>query len=304
MIVTGANGIRVTGRYGSGQQGFAVPRRLLDARLAAAAVAAGARLEERAFVQAPLIGARETVTGVELASPDGRRQRYTARVVIAADGRTSRLSRALQLTRTPDAPRRWAIGGVFEGVSGLSSCGEMHVRLGGYLGVAPLPGGIANACVVTADRTTLRRPGLLVETLRAEPETASRFAHAHMIAGPFVLGPLALDAVAAGAPGLLLAGDAAGFIDPMTGDGLRFAFRGAELAAAEALRALAHGWCDAHVRLLRARRRAFGAKWRFNRTLRALVASPAAVRAAGTGARVAPVILRRVVRYAGDVTAA
>ena len=32
-------------------------------------------------------------------------------------------------------------------------------------------------------------------------------------------------------PGLLLAGDAAGFIDPMTGDGLRFAFAGARLAA-------------------------------------------------------------------------
>ena len=31
---------------------------------------------------------------------------------------------------------------------------------------------------------------------------------------------------------MLLAGDAAGFIDPMTGDGLRFALMGAELAAA------------------------------------------------------------------------
>ena len=42
----------------------------------------------------------------------------------------------------------------------------------------------------------------------------------------------------AGVPGLLLAGDAAGFVDPMTGDGLRFAVRGAELAADAALAAL------------------------------------------------------------------
>ena len=35
--------------------------------------------------------------------------------------------------------------------------------------------------------------------------------------------------------GLLTVGDAAGFIDPMTGDGLRFAFSGAELAAAAAV---------------------------------------------------------------------
>ena len=36
------------------------------------------------------------------------------------------------------------------------------------------------------------------------------------------LGPLAVESSAAGVPGLLLAGDSAGFIDPMTGDGLRF----------------------------------------------------------------------------------
>ena len=40
------------------------------------------------------------------------------------------------------------------------------------------------------------------------------------------LGPLALDVRAVGADGLLLAGDAAGFVDPMTGDGMHIAFRG------------------------------------------------------------------------------
>ena len=93
-----------------------------------------------------------------------------------------------------------------------------------------------------------------------------------MIAAPVVLGPLAVDAAAAGAPGLLLAGDAAGFIDPMTGDGLRFAVRGGELAA----RGRARG-ARRHARASRTsawralRRREFAAKWRFNRTLRALV---------------------------------
>ena len=46
-----------------------------------------------------------------------------------------------------------------------------------------------------------------------------------------MLGPLAVDVPVAGMGGLLLAGDAAGFVDPMTSDGLRFAIRGAELAA-------------------------------------------------------------------------
>ena len=105
-------------------------------------------------------------------------------------------------------------------------------------------------------------------------------------------------------PGLLLAGDAAGFIDPMTGDGLRFAFRGAELAAAEALNALEHGRADAHVRLAAARRRDFTAKWRFNRALRALVGSPVCVRMAARGAAWAPQVLQQAIRYAGDLSVA
>lgn len=301
MIVTGEGGVRVTGRYGSDRCGVAITRRVLDQRLVAAAVAAGARLDESVLVRGPVWDDDgSTVRGVEAVQRSGRRQRYTARVTIAADGRASRLAGALGLTRTPARPRRWAIGGTFAGVRGLSAFGEMHVRGNRYIGVAPLPDGLANACVVTADRSALRTRGLLMTTLRSDPETAERFARAQVASGPSALGPLALDATGAGAPGLLLAGDAAGFIDPMTGDGLRFAFRGGELAAHEALRVLADGWQEAHLRLARARRREFSAKWRFNRALRSLVASPAAVRAAGMGATLSPALLQRMICYAGD----
>jgi flavin-dependent dehydrogenase len=90
----------------------------------------------------------------------------------------------------------------------------------------------------------------------------------------------------------------------MTGDGLRFALRGGELAALEAMRALEHGAAHAHLRLLAARRREFAHKWRFNRGLRAMVAYPGALRAAGYGATVAPALLQRIIRYAGDLHAA
>jgi hypothetical protein len=91
----------------------------------------------------------------------------------------------------------------------------------------------------------------------------------------------------------------------MTGDGLRFAFRGAELAALEALTALEHGGvADAHLRLAAVRGRAFSRKWRFNRTLRTLVSHPHAVRAAGYAAALVPGTLQRAIRYAGDVHAA
>ena len=122
-----------------------------------------------------------------------------------------------------------------------------------------------------------------------------------MITRPVVLGPLAVESSASGAPGLLLAGDAAGFIDPMTGDGLRFALRGGELAAQAALTALACGRVDAHVQLARMRRDEFASKWRFNRALRALAGSPLAMRLASHGADWSPRWLERTISYAGDV---
>ena len=115
------------------------------------------------------------------------------------------------------------------------------------------------------------------------------------------LGPLGVEASASGVPGLLLAGDAAGFIDPMTGDGLRFAMRGGELAAGVALDALEHGRYDAHQALARARRREFASKWRFDRALRALSGSSMALAIASRAARLAPHYLERTIAYAGDV---
>jgi flavin-dependent dehydrogenase len=86
----------------------------------------------------------------------------------------------------------------------------------------------------------------------------------------------------------------------MTGDGLRFAFRGGELAAAAAIAAL-NGAARPHERLARARRREFAAKWRFDRALRRLVDHPASVNAATVAAQAAPWLLRRTIAFAGDV---
>jgi flavin-dependent dehydrogenase len=227
-----------------------------------------------------------------------------APLTIAADGARSRLARSLGLARHAPRPRRWAVGAYFEGVAGMSDHGEMHVRRSRYIGVAPLPGGLANACVVTADMRLAAQPEALLErTLESDEVLAARFGDARRVSRTQCLGPLAVESSACGMPGLLLAGDAAGFIDPMTGDGLRLALRGAELAAIEALRALEHGGADAHLRLAQARRREFSGKWRFNRALRSLVGSPLSVRAAAIAARCVPGWIHQSIRYAGDLRA-
>jgi flavin-dependent dehydrogenase len=301
MVVTGEGGVRIAGRYPAGITGRAVLRSDLDHALLNAAVAAGARVEEGVLVRGALTSGA-VVQGVSVVSRTGGSLRVSARVVIAADGRQSRLVRSLRLGRVPPTPRRWAAGAYFTDVGGLTACGEMHIRRTKYIGVAPLPNGLANLCVVTADRAAVRDPlGLLRSTLDSEPELSRRFGDARLAGPPVVLGPLALECAAAGLPGLLLAGDAAGFIDPMTGDGLRFAIRGAELAALEALRALEHGVADAHIRLARARRHEFRSKWRFNRALRLMAGSPSAVRMAAGAAALAPSWVEHSILYAGDV---
>jgi hypothetical protein len=84
---------------------------------------------------------------------------------------------------------------------------------------------------------------------------------------------------------------------------LRFALRGGELAARTALEMLETGAQDGHVRLARHRRHEFGRKWRLNRTLRSVVASPAGVHCASAAAALAPVVFRRLIAIAGDAPA-
>jgi flavin-dependent dehydrogenase len=119
---------------------------------------------------------------------------------------------------------------------------------------------------------------------------------------PIVLGPLAIDTHTPGCPGLLLLGDAAGFIDPMTGDGIRLALASAEIAAAVTLDVLdrRQPLATAHHAYARALGARVGRKRAFNRAMRRLVSSPRAVSLAARAAAVWPGALRAAIRYAGD----
>ena len=234
-----------------------------------------------------------------------RERNMSARIVIAADGRRSRLAFALGLARLAPAPRRWAFGAYFTGVDGLTSRGEMHIRPDGYTGVAPLPGGLTNVCVVRElsalhHGERLTGDDVIARALAGDSGLRTRFARARQVSAVASLGPLAVDARAAGCPGLLLAGDAAGFVDPMTGDGLRFALRGGELAAEAALYELNTN-APAHERLRAARYREFSGKWRVNRALRWLVASPRGVRLSAAVAMRWSAPVRYLIGVAGDV---
>jgi flavin-dependent dehydrogenase len=315
MILTGPHAsVRAT--YDDGAVGLALPRREFDAWLLNEAIRAGAHFESGCTARSPLV---EDVCGAQLVRGliVTRRGasgplRLPASLTIAADGRRSAIGRALGLVTDPIKPRRWAFGAYATGVTGVSDLGEMHIRGGWYVGIAPMPGPYVNVCVVTdhprdamngwtAAESADRSEAVIRRAIAGDVALRARFEHAVFEHPIRVLGPLAVEARAAGVPGLLLAGDAAGFVDPMTGDGLRLAMDSAVLAATEALAALETGnLAGAVTGLASARRRRLGPKIRFNRAVRRIVSSPLAVDLAAAGARVAPGVLRRAIRFAGD----
>jgi flavin-dependent dehydrogenase len=320
MVLTGQGGVSVVGKYSGGAHGRAIVRRELDAILLRAAIDAGVAFEPNVAVQRAVLAEQEgraMVVGVA-AGVNGRDRKLDAPVIIAADGRHSTLAFGLGLARHPEGPRRWAIGAYFAdfgdiGVRPLhGACrgltpgmlGEMHVRRGRYIGVAAIPGGLTNVCLVKpsgpADADLRDPSALLTRELARDPMLRDRAAAARLVAPPVVLGPLAVDATRLAPDGLLLAGDASGFVDPITGDGLRFAVRGGELAAAAALQALEHGWSGVHARLADERRREFASKWRFNRALRRLVGSYRTLAAATVAGRYVPRAFQAVIARAGD----
>ncbi len=305
-------GMRVTGpsasvmaRYKDGHRGVSLLRRDLDVWLLEQAIAAGARFESGLTAQSALTSGADqstAVRGLVLRDKSGVITRMPASVTIAADGRRSAVARSVGLGSQPASPRRWAYGVYFREPVSTEVVGEMHVRAGWYAGVVQVPGDRVNVCVVIDRPESGRQPiDLLRSHLARDPELAGRFLNREPIGPVAVLGPLAIDVSTSGVPGLFTAGDAAGFIDPMTGDGLNLAMRGALLAAEESMRVLESGdWEGAVARLNTRRMQELGSKLRFNRFVRTMTSSTSGVHAAGLAARVAPALVRRLIIQAGD----
>ena len=209
-----------------------VPRPVFDRVLLDHARASGARVRERVQVLGALVeGGR--VVGVRAHSSAGA-ETLRARFVVAADGLHSAVARSLDLPVPVRWPRRLGLVARYAGATGIDRFGEMHTGSGLYCGLAPVGSGLVNVGLVSglaakpagepAERYFERR-------LRDLPGVAQALGRAHRVTPVRGLGPLARRVRRVAGPGYLLVGDAAGFLDPFTGEGIYRALRGAELAA-------------------------------------------------------------------------
>jgi flavin-dependent dehydrogenase len=253
----------------------------LDAALLEHARACGARVLEGRQVHHVDIstagGGAVGAVGVAvraIGEPAGCRRVLRARAVVGADGARSVVSRALGLDRPLRGvwwPRRAGFIAHYRLARGsrswerLAARGEMHVGRGAYCGVAPLPGRMVNVGLVVSVAAARRAGGAEAafrQGLRRVSGAAALLADARRVGPIRGVAPLARRVARVSGDGFLLVGDAAGFLDPFTGEGVFRALRGAELAAEALNAALRRGDCSAAALAPYAarRREAFAAK--------------------------------------------
>lgn len=261
--------------------GLALRRTILDSILLEQARAAGARVLENTRVVDLARDGLGHACGVSVADADGERTSLGARIVIGADGLRSVVSRRLGLARRSRWPSRIALVAHYSGVSGISEVGEMHVDREGYLGLAPVGGGIVNVAIVVpvgrARDIAGARSEFFEEWIDERPHLRERFARAKRVTEVRATGPFASAVRRAWAPGAAVVGDAADFFDPFTGEGIYAALRGGEMLSPFVLESLAAKRSAENSPLAaydRARRAEFGAKWRLERLVGTAVAFP------------------------------
>lgn len=303
------DGLRVTGPRADvtlrprAPWGVAVSRGVFGERLVESAVEAGAQVQLGVETLAPLRDGG-AVRGAVL-RVGGRQVRVPAMVTVVAEGHASALVESLGLARRRGSGPRVAVAALFTGVEGAGGFAEVHVRPGYHLGLTPLAGGLTDVYVVSPANGFETAPAdRLLAHVGRDRLLAARFSGARLVGGARCVRVGAPAPTVAGADGLLLAGDAAGALEPPAFDGVAFAVRGGMLAAKVADAMLEGACLRGHVELTRRRRAEFHRAWRRLRWLHALVTNPAGVVAADVAARRLPSLLRAVTKGVGEVTIA
>jgi flavin-dependent dehydrogenase len=231
----------VLGRFADAP-GLGVRRTELHGRLLARAAAVGVDVRFGVRVR----GLARAPAGFGVRTSDGP---YEPRWLLAADGLDSPLRRAARLEGAPATRRRLAVRRHFlveedTARAGCDSAARRFVEVWWGEGVeaylTPVGGGTIGVALLWHERGVQRSGGgkrfdsLLDSLLERFPELRSRLAAAKVASRDRGAGPLRRRARAVYRDNLALVGDAAGYVDAITGEGLSLGFHQAA-ALAEAL---------------------------------------------------------------------
>jgi geranylgeranyl reductase family protein len=224
---------------------YIAPRFRLDVMVQRRAVELGAE-----FVQADVksfLRRDGRIGGVVMRATDGAETPVESRIVIGADGATSAVARALRDGgRRPLEQRAVAVRAYLDGIETLPHRVEFYFHrrfLPGYGWIFPLGERSANVGVIVRAELITKR-GLALTALLAEfletPPVRARLAAGHQVrdvkSWQLALG--GCGSIRRAWDGALLVGDAAGLVDPLTGEGIQNALISARIAAEVASEAL------------------------------------------------------------------
>jgi len=270
------------GEFALPEAACGISRLALDAALWEAAARAGVDARARSAVAAAAAAAdryRLTIAGAGAVE---------ARRLIVAAGRWWRIPGLGKEQMA--APSRWVgVKARFRNLE-LDGALEMHLFRGGYCGLAPVERGWSNACCLVrresagelgASRDFAGWIGAICSGL------GQRLAGAEQVTATVTTAPVTVGPRAALMEGALLAGDACGFLDPFTGDGMARAMLSGQLAAERVERP------EEYARSLV---RAAGPAFRASGWLRPAVAAPAVLQALLVRTLARPIAGPRLVR--------
>jgi flavin-dependent dehydrogenase len=315
MRITAPDGTVLDGAYPTGgpwrgyrDHALAIPREVFDRVLVERARSLPVDVRERHRVTGVIResgSAGGAVVGVQAEDEDGAPVEIRSRLVVGADGRASVVAHALGLMR-PHRLRRMALIRHVSGIEGLSDRGEIYVDPPDYSILNPVAPGLVNLSLVVPLAHARPYRGRLETFFQARLKQLrhlpTRIAGMRAEGPLMMMGPLAYRVGKPRVGGVVLAGDAAGFYDPFTGEGLFTALRSAELLAEVAHPALTRG--DLSAAALApypaAKRRAFGDKERVTRALQFIIAHRRLANAAARFLQRRPTLLSTLMGVIGD----
>ena len=263
--------------------GVAVSRHALDAALASAAEEAGCVfLADTAALVVPEGDKpwREGWRRVSLQRPHGLREMASARAVVVADGLSrSSLRECPSFHSRVSRTARIGVGGEAGPGTIALEPGSITMAVGrhGYVGAVEIEGGRINIAAAI-DPAFLKARATASSAVRAVLAEAGVCASASLD-GIDWMGtiPLTRRLSRPAARGVFVLGDAAGYVEPFTGEGMAWAFAGAEAVVPFVKRAMASHDTGLEDGWIRAYAEGIGREQRWCRLVTRLLRTPALV---------------------------
>jgi geranylgeranyl reductase family protein len=281
---------------------------------------AGVRLLENVTVTGPALDDRSgRVTGVvaRAKNHDEAEKRYDARLVIAADGNSSRLSVAMGLHKRDDRPLGVAVRTYY--TSPRHDDDYLEAWLDLWDGKALLPGygwifgmgdGTSNVglgLLNTSDAFGhIDYRALLRRWLGAMPAEwgFSEENRTEPIRGAAL--PMGFNRTPHYTKGLMLVGDAGGMVNPFNGEGIAYAMESGEIAARTIVQALARPTTAGTERVLLgypvALKENYGGYYTLGRTFVKMIGNPAFMKFATRHGIKRPAVMRMTMKLLGNLT--